>query len=65
VDLLAHVLACVVDRLPADDELAVALTYRELSCAPHANGMRAKLSFGAWRAAHDCSELNLQLAAQL
>jgi hypothetical protein len=33
VDLPAHVIACVVDQLPADDELAVALTCRELRAA--------------------------------
>jgi hypothetical protein len=45
VDLPAHVIACVVDQLPPDDELAVALTCRELrsasaQCARSVSGAR-------------------------
>jgi hypothetical protein len=42
VDLPAHLIACVVDQLPADDELAVALTCRELRTASEHSSRSAR-----------------------
>jgi hypothetical protein len=49
VDLPAHVIACVLDKLPADDELAVALSCRELRAASaqcSRSGSGARLTTG-------------------
>jgi hypothetical protein len=42
VDLPAHLIVCVVDQLPADNELAVALTCHELrtACAESSRALR-------------------------
>jgi hypothetical protein len=75
VDLPAHVIACVVDQLPANEELAVALTCRRLRtasehssrsarAAPLTTRIGAQLAFGTRHAADDSPELPFQLAAQ-